>query len=271
MRKAFTLIELLVVIAIIAILAAILFPVFAQAKAAAKKTQAVSNVKQLATGYMLYIGDTDGTYNEAAQGMSTGDQGPNSFIWNGYIQPYTKSTALAIDPAGTTPNQNYGGFQYTGQYFRPVDYKQLTLGINQYFTSSYGFACSIDFSATTPSCKVFYSEGNFEFPAQSLFFASSTYRAPDQAGGAGMWVAANHDLNAQNGLSDRHTQNAVVSFMDGHAKAMKARTLLVKDQVQELDPNSSGRCVNYNVAKVYWDPSAPMPTNDELCEGHGIR
>src|SRR5579872_4907586 len=82
MRKAFTLIELLVVIAIIAILAAILFPVFAQAKAAAKKTQALSNSKQLMLGYLMYIGDYDGTYYEHAQGMSVGLQGPTSLIWN---------------------------------------------------------------------------------------------------------------------------------------------------------------------------------------------
>ncbi|RYG28840.1 prepilin-type N-terminal cleavage/methylation domain-containing protein, partial [bacterium] len=58
-NKGFTLIELLVVIAIIAILAAILFPVFAQAKAAAKKTADLSNVKQQATASLLYSGDSD--------------------------------------------------------------------------------------------------------------------------------------------------------------------------------------------------------------------
>jgi prepilin-type N-terminal cleavage/methylation domain-containing protein len=59
MRRAFTLIELLVVIAIIAILAAILFPVFASAKEAARKTVAISNTKQVATGLMLYGADYD--------------------------------------------------------------------------------------------------------------------------------------------------------------------------------------------------------------------
>jgi prepilin-type N-terminal cleavage/methylation domain-containing protein len=59
MKKAFTLIELLVVIAIIAILAAILFPVFSQAKEAAKKTASLSNVKQLGTALQLYLGDSD--------------------------------------------------------------------------------------------------------------------------------------------------------------------------------------------------------------------
>lgn len=58
-RRAFTLIELLVVIAIVAILAAILFPVLAQAKAAAKKTACVSNAKQMGMVYMLYEGDYD--------------------------------------------------------------------------------------------------------------------------------------------------------------------------------------------------------------------
>ncbi len=61
MKKAFTLIELLVVIAIIAILAAILFPVFAQAKEAAKKTACLSNARQIGISLKLYIGDYDDT------------------------------------------------------------------------------------------------------------------------------------------------------------------------------------------------------------------
>ena len=59
MRKAFTLIELLVVIAIIAILAAILFPVFAQAKASAKRTTEISNYKNLGLGVIMYQSDYD--------------------------------------------------------------------------------------------------------------------------------------------------------------------------------------------------------------------
>ncbi len=108
MRKAFTLIELLVVIAIIAILAAILFPVFAQAKEAAKDTQTLSNLKQTGLSNLIYAGDYDDTFalshrnepaNAALFGIST---------WQVDVQPYTKSwgvmlhaknTALPTDPA----------------------------------------------------------------------------------------------------------------------------------------------------------------------------
>lgn len=109
--KAFTLIELLVVIAIIAILAAILFPVFAQAKLAAKKTAALSNVKQLGTAIQIYIGDFDDTY-------------PNAYFWNGtdwmnnfhlwssgsVIGPYTKNTDLLVSPGDNLPALDRAAF-----------------------------------------------------------------------------------------------------------------------------------------------------------------
>jgi prepilin-type N-terminal cleavage/methylation domain-containing protein/prepilin-type processing-associated H-X9-DG protein len=84
-RSGFTLIELLVVIAIIAILAAILFPVFAQAKAAAKKSANVSNLKQIALGVVLYVGDYDDTmvpYLVPADGPPTGI-GSGTMWWHG--------------------------------------------------------------------------------------------------------------------------------------------------------------------------------------------
>jgi len=270
MRKAFTLIELLVVIAIIAILAAILFPVFAQAKAAAKKTQALSNSKQTMLGMLMYVQDNDGVYYEHAQGMSVGTQGPTSLIWNGYIFPYTKNNQLANDPMATNPVSTFNNTTFTGQYYVPVDYKQLALGYNWNFTSQLDYACSIDFSAGTPSCNVFFAENQIQFPAQQLIFASSAQRQPGVTGN-GFWVSPIHNVEADNGISSRHNGFTIVAFMDGHSKALHSQTLLVSDQVQEIDPNASGQCVNYDSANVYWDPSAPLPTDSPLCEGHGIR
>jgi len=95
-RKAFTLIELLVVIAIIAILAAILFPVFAQAKLAAKKTAALSGVKQLGLAVIMYEGDYDSQFPLAFQGTAgwTGHSWTGVDLWEQRAQPYTKSIGV---------------------------------------------------------------------------------------------------------------------------------------------------------------------------------
>lgn len=88
-RNAFTLIELLVVIAIIAILAAILFPVFAQAKSAAKKTQSVSNLKQTATAFMIYSTDYDDHMPSAYSHRSQTAYGGGPYgVWYGYGGAY---------------------------------------------------------------------------------------------------------------------------------------------------------------------------------------
>ena len=123
MKKAFTLIELLVVIAIIAILAAILFPVFAQAKLAAKKTSDLSSVKQITLSTMIYEGDSDDvipTQNPDINGFPTpwyaGSGLPLGFMdpaivqaWAPAIMPYVKSLPLFVSVAAPhDPDPNYG-------------------------------------------------------------------------------------------------------------------------------------------------------------------
>lgn len=89
--RAFTLIELLVVIAIIAILAAILFPVFAQAKSAAKRTQELSNVKNIGMGIQIYVSDYDDAV-PAARIVATGDWWtPRMVSWKDVTVPYIKN------------------------------------------------------------------------------------------------------------------------------------------------------------------------------------
>jgi hypothetical protein len=100
MKKAFTLIELLVVIAIIAILAAILFPVFAQAKAAAKQTSDLSNIKQIGTAMAIYTNDYDDRYSYGIPHDWSGAPawGSASLSWTLNLQPYSKSLALFRSP-----------------------------------------------------------------------------------------------------------------------------------------------------------------------------
>src|SRR2546421_4720567 len=86
-RTGFTLIELLVVIAIIAILAAILFPVFAQAREAARKATCQSNLKQLGNAFMMYVQDFDETYPPVDYDDASGTR----WTWYQLVDPHIKS------------------------------------------------------------------------------------------------------------------------------------------------------------------------------------
>lgn len=99
-HKGFTLIELLVVIAIIAILAAILFPVFAQAREKARAISCLSNQKQIGLGLMMYLQDYDETFpagriGQGAPALASCGMGPPQdypyYSWRMVIQPYLKS------------------------------------------------------------------------------------------------------------------------------------------------------------------------------------
>jgi prepilin-type N-terminal cleavage/methylation domain-containing protein/prepilin-type processing-associated H-X9-DG protein len=111
-RSGFTLIELLVVIAIIAILAAILFPVFAQAKAAAKKAASLSNTKQLVLASLMYNGDYDDVF--CAQGEPTGANGWGwQMTWIMHTIPYMKNYGILKDPSDSHTGPNWSGPMYS--------------------------------------------------------------------------------------------------------------------------------------------------------------
>lgn len=136
MKRAFTLIELLVVIAIIAILAAILFPVFAQAKEKAKQTQCLSNLNQMGKSLALYISDNDDTYplafsRDTSQWLwnfaipaphnwaaSYSTQQHNLFAewWMNSLQPYVQNWAVYACPSGTEYRFNFN--------YAPTNYYQ---------------------------------------------------------------------------------------------------------------------------------------------------
>jgi prepilin-type N-terminal cleavage/methylation domain-containing protein/prepilin-type processing-associated H-X9-DG protein len=123
--SAFTLIELLVVIAIIAILAAILFPVFAQARAEARKATCLSNEKQLILGSLQYVQDYDecwpltaysatGTYPWTIASTTTptsvfGDTPARDSFWSNSMQPYLKNTQILTCPSATVSRSDVFG------------------------------------------------------------------------------------------------------------------------------------------------------------------
>jgi prepilin-type N-terminal cleavage/methylation domain-containing protein/prepilin-type processing-associated H-X9-DG protein len=127
-RRAFTLIELLVVIAIIAILAAILFPVFAQAREKARMAGCQSNLKQIGNAFSMYVQDYDEIY--PASGGPTGASPGNCTDyavrtgWGGWIGnaliPYTKNTAIFTCPSKVRATTVNGGFNGTTQDFACV-------------------------------------------------------------------------------------------------------------------------------------------------------
>ncbi len=134
-RQGFTLIELLVVIAIIAILAAILFPVFAQAKLAAKKTSDLSNLKQTGTSVFIYTNDSD-DYMPPSDGSGLKDQ---SYVFAARLQPYTKNKEIWKNPAssyvhGTIMHEQ--GENGYGNYIIPPNDPCIGLGVS---TDTSGF------------------------------------------------------------------------------------------------------------------------------------
>ncbi len=140
-NKAFTLIELLVVIAIIAILAAILFPVFAQAKTAAKKTQSLSNIKQIGTAVQMYLGDYDDNFPMSEYG---GNGAVAHIQWYTAVNPYIKNDRTTVSHG---VNVNFG----QSGIFRPPSFpRQINTAVggqgggggygahNEIFANNYG-------------------------------------------------------------------------------------------------------------------------------------
>ncbi|MBX3112646.1 MAG: prepilin-type N-terminal cleavage/methylation domain-containing protein [Fimbriimonadaceae bacterium] len=281
MKRAFTLIELLVVIAIIAILAAILFPVFAQAKLAAKKTSSLSNVKQETMAAKIYQGDYDdmfplsmsGRYGNLGCPTSTGcaDGLPTpSMTWVGITAPYIKSIQMLVDPvigdvAGniTGPNAWY----YT-QNRRPLyGYNYLFLG--PWYDCDYGLARGESAAVNPADTVMFTNTQGFTTNPNSGWYAANPpgawpiiAPAPhaciwwDGTQGSGNWSANNGakgkitaDVRAVNPLG-----GAVVGFVDGHAKFMKDAALAAgTDYGSAVYTNANHGAVITDMSKYLWD------------------
>ena len=240
-RRAFTLIELLVVIAIIAILAAILFPVFARAREAARKTVCISNLKQNSLAILMYVQDYDETMPAAAinwWGATDFCDGNNGFKTESNNPP---TSYKAPYDATCTPDISRGAGLFSGGFIRPAwftatfpyvksnqmmycpsnnepkapgnyDYKDWWTEIGapnrqdcyDYLDSALGLP-----PGTTAASDVGgYALGSFDKPSDAIIIFEDDFGVHD-----GSSSGANGDLNAAT------SQN--LAYADGHAKFRK--------------------------------------------------
>ena len=202
-RRGFTLIELLVVIAIIAILAAILFPVFARAREKARQASCESNLKQIELGILMYAQD----YDEKLPYVYQYEPQPGATqLWWGaidLIQPYVKNDQIVVCPSGN----------WTYNYMRPP-------GRPNPVACSYGrmsWLYGNSWGPGGPANPTPVSMASMMDPAGTLDVIDAI--TPE------LWDSVNHtDLGNNSQVSKRHNDMFNASFLDGHVKAIKQST-----------------------------------------------
>jgi prepilin-type N-terminal cleavage/methylation domain-containing protein/prepilin-type processing-associated H-X9-DG protein len=247
-RKGFTLIELLVVIAIIAILAAILFPVFARARENARRTSCLSNLKQIGLAVMMYTQDYDELYPKTvmlnssprlipdAVALNSPSSGP---LWSWYemLYPYTKSVQVYKCPSSgytgaVVYSANYGTNDAVMPYYTtsvpPVNMAALSSPASTYIIMDAGYyLMSYSRALHGNATSTWYLPGTGAYNGSSAADLGITgYRASDYENG-------------------RHLGSVNVAFADGHVKWLPAGELYGQAVKRSHgDPNA-------------WDPANP--------------
>jgi prepilin-type N-terminal cleavage/methylation domain-containing protein/prepilin-type processing-associated H-X9-DG protein len=183
-RRGFTLIELLVVIAIIAILAAILFPVFARAREKARQTSCLSNMKQITLGALMYAQD----YDDTLVGHSNGGNRATTYGYVLLLDPYIKNQQL-----WTCPSANVAPHAFNCGCGTAPNYIIAWYGLN---VNAPGVSMA---KVTQPANKIWFAE--------MTRFCELVWDIP----GAG-------DDYGSDTVSDVHNGGSNVAFFDGHCK-----------------------------------------------------
>jgi prepilin-type N-terminal cleavage/methylation domain-containing protein/prepilin-type processing-associated H-X9-DG protein len=222
-NRAFTLIELLVVIAIIAILAAILFPVFAQAREKARQTSCLSNVQQLSKGYQMYVQDYDELYpphvTERTAPVGTPDTlaGRAPFTYKTKLDPYVKNQQIYKCPSAPDWPEPSAGQWYTTDYGNNHNEANLeNASQRQWYIDNPDFG----FNDTTPLADI-------ERPANFILLGDAG-RASGLPSRGGLYPQpwafddkAQPDIRQQARFLPRHSGGGNIAYADGHAKWRK--------------------------------------------------
>lgn len=223
-RRGFTLIELLVVIAIIAILAAILFPVFAQAREAARKTSCLSNQKQIGIAVLMYAQDYDENVVPWYRRTLTGESGA-SRIWPTLLQPYIKNggtfpaSGVMRCPSWTESNLQAGSMAASP----PFNVMSFLPWVDLY--SHYGIALPVRGGTGAANNPFFRQPGaGINGPSDVTVAFASILRPSETAivsdGVTGRVRLGTFSLFGSEG-SRMHQEGCNLVFLDGHAKWFK--------------------------------------------------
>ncbi|MBV9866826.1 MAG: DUF1559 domain-containing protein [Abitibacteriaceae bacterium] len=210
--RGFTLIELLVVIAIIAILAAILFPVFAKARENARRASCANNLKQIALAWMQYGQDND---EMTVPYSDSGGSGGHAFAWNQIMQPYLKSTAVLRCPSNTSW-QGYGYNFRAGNTFDTTNNG-----------GTFGRAMAdVPAPAIEPIFADVKGSTALADQNQAFVFLQDGYNPPGNRDLANVANPGSAGWNTPGGgigniRGDIHLDTANYAFADGHVKAFK--------------------------------------------------
>ncbi len=210
-KSGFTLIELLVVIAIIAILAAILFPVFAKAREKARQTNCMNNLKSLGTAIMMYSQDYDELYPFAYLD-TTYLAGGTATNWYGNLQPYIKNTQIYLCPSAPTQDP------YIGNY-------SSNRGLMPYHHAGNQVPAISTASVSAPAEIYAIFDGSYFSLANTDLALCGAYQAwlPGSGQVSGIaWQGDGNTAKQADYKNGRHSEGVNMAFADGHVKFLKS-------------------------------------------------
>jgi len=241
-RRGFTLIELLVVIAIIAILAAILFPVFAQAREKARGISCISNLKQVGNALVMYVQDYDETF---PMNMYLGfdNTGPHVLLSYMALTPYVKNVGVYVCPSDPHPFDLPLAMQVISMP-SPMPVSPPVAAIS-YFPNYALIDWGNPSNFFGPNNRPVKTLAEVEFPVETAAFYDGEATLPDS-----MFDIMDEPIQA------RHMNNSNACFADGHAKVVRSRPCL------DANGNWMGGFAPDGTAIHYWRVSDDGPYNN---------